>query len=1040
MADETLRFDIVGEDRLSEPLAKAGTSAGNLSRHMDAAARSAAVLDEALRRQNTASRVSVDATLTLARADKILEDAEHGLTKGALEAEFALKKQAEAAKQSGEAAKKAAAENAAFRKTLSGLSASPGLLGPALLLAPAAGTLAGVAGGAAIGLAGALTAGAGALAAFGAVAKPALSSALTAEQAVNTAQNTYNATIAAGVPKAQALANLQKANASAQLTYNAALAGGANPASALAAYHLALAKNQLAYNSATSTGTFNAKAYAAEQRAIAKAYADLSPQQIALSKQLGAMAQAWQDLKAKQTPVVAGALQPWLKSVTDLTKNLGPIIAAVAPRIRDLGFNFDALINSPQFKIFRDFITNTGSAAVSAAGGTLIDLIDSFIILLPKFNPLIEKAVGWIGGLGPAVLKWSSSQKTASGITAFMDWFNKNGPVVGGLLKNIGAALANLAPGLTAGGAAEIKVISDFLGWVAKLPKGIAAPLTEAAGALLVMSKMGVLKVGLQIVGPAARWLSGGLINIGGGVTAGAEIRAAMVSGGAAAAAEIRAAMAGGAVPGAAAGGAKGAAGGLGAGGLAATAGELLGIISLAALAGTAIGEIFSKITTGKFENFAQWKVKFLSSLDSMRHAAASFGDGVVQDWNLVWANTITRTARGFHDLAGWFDTGRHDIAAHMNQIMSNVIDAWNKLWNNSIGRIQRGFHDTAVLFDTGRHTISVTFDNIRHDIAAKWDLIWSDTGGKVTAGIAKVVTFFQGLPGKVLTALGNAATTLYSWGSGVLTGMLNGIKSIWQSVLNFFTGLPKAILHAIGINSPPGWAVQAGKDIMSGLGIGINAHVQKVVGNAKAAAAAVSGALGGGGGPVSADAAAAQRYAQSRLSAYGWAANQMIPLMALWNQESGWNRFAYNASSGATGIPQALPFSKMPKAAWLPSQGGQASAGAQIDWGLGYIKGRYGSPAAAEAHEQAFNWYGSGLDAIFRRPTVIGVGERGPEHVTVTPGGGQDKLAAKLDQLIAEIRQLTAHVDAVPRATGQHVGGAINGAAAAASFGRRYP
>ena len=1060
MADETLRFDIVGDDQVSEPLSRAAESAGKLSRAMDAAARQSAIMDEALKRQGTAARVSVDATLSLARADKILEDAEHGLRDGALEAEFALKRQADAAKKAGDAADKAAAQNKGLQASLQKVADSakggggPAWLGPGLLGLGAIGTVAGVGAGAAIGLAGAFTAGAAALAAFGAVAKPVLSSALTAEQAVNTAQNNYNATIAAGVPTAQAQANLQKANASAQLTYNAAIAGGANPAKALAAEHLALAKNQLAYNSATSTGTFNAKAYAAEQLAIGKAYADLSPQQIALSKQLGNMAQAWQDLKAAQTPVVAGALQPWLKAVTDLTKNLGLIIAAVAPVIGDIGHQIDVIINSSAFPVFRDFIANIGSQAVAAAGNLLTGFLDATITLLPQFTPLIQSADRWLSGLGDSLAHWASSQKTADQILAFMNWFHQNSPAVGTLLTNLGGALKALAPGLTAGGAIELKVISDFLGWVAKLPKDIAKPLAEVTGALLLLNKLGVFSVGVKIIGPAAKWLSGGLINIGGGVTAGAEIRAAMVSGGAAAAAEIRAAMAGGAVPGAAGGAAgKGAAGAGGAAsGLAATAGELLGIISLAALAGTAIGEIFSKITTGKFENFAQWKVKFLSSLDSMRHAAASFGDGVVQDWNLVWANTITRTAKGFHDLAGWFDTGRHDIAAHMNQIMSNVIDAWNKIWNNTIARIQRGFHDTAGLFDTGRHTIAATFDNIRHDIAAKWDQIWADTASKVRAGIASVVTFFTGLPGKITGVLGNALTVLKSWGAGVITGLLQGMNSVITQVWDFIKGIPGKILSFLGIKSPPQWAIDAGKHIMNGLGIGM-AQAQGVFTKASAAGAAAAGAAAAGalGGGV-------QRWRSLVLQALkmeGLPASLVNAVLYQMQTESGGNPAAINLtdSNAAAGDPSrglmqviATTFAKYH---WPGTSQNIYDPLANIAAALNYAAHNAGFGSGPG---QIGSGHGYALGTLNAMPGWAMVGERGPEMVRFRggeqvlsnqgwgTGAGQGDLLAELRALRAEVRQLTGVAAAIPARTGQHVGSAIGGAAAQGSFNRRYP
>jgi hypothetical protein len=85
----------------------------------------------------------------------------------------------------------------------------------------------------------------------------------------------------------------------------------------------------------------------------------------------------------------------------------------------------------------------------------------------------------------------------------------------------------------------------------------------------------------------------------------------------------------------------------------------------------------------------------------------------------------------------------------------------------------------------------------------------------------------------------------------------------------------------------------------------------------------------------------------------YGWA-GQFSCLDALWGLESGWNVYAENPSSGAYGIPQALPASKMASAGpdW------RADAATQINWGLGYIRVLYGSPCTAWDHEEAVGWY----------------------------------------------------------------------------------
>jgi hypothetical protein len=95
------------------------------------------------------------------------------------------------------------------------------------------------------------------------------------------------------------------------------------------------------------------------------------------------------------------------------------------------------------------------------------------------------------------------------------------------------------------------------------------------------------------------------------------------------------------------------------------------------------------------------------------------------------------------------------------------------------------------------------------------------------------------------------------------------------------------------------------------------------------------------------------QQIAKAMLGSFGWSSSQFSCLDPLWAHESGWSVTAENPS-GAYGIPQALPGSKMASAGanW------QTSAGTQIKWGLEYIKNTYGSPCAAWAHEEATGWY----------------------------------------------------------------------------------
>lgn len=117
-------------------------------------------------------------------------------------------------------------------------------------------------------------------------------------------------------------------------------------------------------------------------------------------------------------------------------------------------------------------------------------------------------------------------------------------------------------------------------------------------------------------------------------------------------------------------------------------------------------------------------------------------------------------------------------------------------------------------------------------------------------------------------------------------------------------------------------------------------------------------GGSGGGGFVVPGnevnDVAAAQYFAMVQLASMGFGSSDGNCLIWLWNRESGWRTNAYNASSGAYGIPQALPGSKMANYAadW------RTNYQTQVMWGLIYISGRYGSPCAAWAHSQSTGWY----------------------------------------------------------------------------------
>jgi TP901 family phage tail tape measure protein len=266
------------------------------------------------------------------------------------------------------------------------------------------------------------------------------------------------------------------------------------------------------------------------------------------------------------------------------------------------------------------------------------------------------------------------------------------------------------------------------------------------------------------------------------------------------------------------------------------------------------------------------------------------------------------------------------------------------------------------------------------------------------------------------------AGSWLISKGSalvgGLKSGILNALKGIGGWIKSHFVNpIVGWVRRHFGINSPSRVFMSIGASLTKGLVRGMakqhpGAIVKKVFGglpqalgafikkgliSAKNLPSAALKALGGLGGDVlgllglggsGGGSSANQKIGEALAAARGWSGPQWAALKNLWNGESGWNERALNKSSGAYGIPQSLPASKM------ASAGGdwKTNASTQIKWGLSYIASRYGSPLNAYSAwmSRSPHWYAKGTGGA--APGLAWVGEKGPELVNFK--GGEDVLS----------------------------------------------
>ena len=226
--------------------------------------------------------------------------------------------------------------------------------------------------------------------------------------------------------------------------------------------------------------------------------------------------------------------------------------------------------------------------------------------------------------------------------------------------------------------------------------------------------------------------------------------------------------------------------------------------------------------------------------------------------------------------------------------------------------------------------------------IAGGFSAIWQNilglldaAGGSVTGAVAALGKYVSGGAGALLNLAKSGSRALFD---GVWSG---GIGPIINKATPGSTSISGSFLKYSAAE------LKAGFETLLGIK---DAGAQSSAAASNAANAA--GVAGPGGGAPAANAALAQKLMPAWGSGTEWLAWNALEMA-----EAGWNQYARNPSSGAYGIPQALPPSKMGAAANPP----QSNPTAQINWMISYIKSVYGDPIGANRHENMYHWYPSG-------------------------------------------------------------------------------
>jgi phage-related protein len=277
----------------------------------------------------------------------------------------------------------------------------------------------------------------------------------------------------------------------------------------------------------------------------------------------------------------------------------------------------------------------------------------------------------------------------------------------------------------------------------------------------------------------------------------------------------------------------------------------LIGIITI-------LADVFGVVATaiaGFIQGALQWLQDGITKVSD--GISAFFGK-----WQQIWTDVLSFFQGIWNDLLNWIKDllGIHspstwflDLATHMFQGMLNGLkagwdwivgfftDAWNWLknsftaafefykalvlaaWNTITGFFSNAWNNITGLVSGGWAKVKGFFSdavaNIKSTVSSAWDTVT----GFFSTGIGNAVALVKGLPGKLLSALGDLGSILYQKGVDLVQGLLDGVGSLASKIGSWFLDkLPDWIVApfkaAMGIHSPSKVFHGFGENIITGL------------------------------------------------------------------------------------------------------------------------------------------------------------------------------------------------------------------------------
>lgn len=210
---------------------------------------------------------------------------------------------------------------------------------------------------------------------------------------------------------------------------------------------------------------------------------------------------------------------------------------------------------------------------------------------------------------------------------------------------------------------------------------------------------------------------------------------------------------------------------------------------------------------------------KLVPAITKILSIAGSVISGVLNFFN----NFSTNVQAIFTKIGAFFVSIWESIKAGFIQRVQLIVNTAKNIWNGLIGIV------------TG------IFNSVKNAVVTGVGKVKSG----ITTGFTDAVNWVKGIPGKIVSALGNLGTLLLQAGKDILQGLLNGLKDVWNNITDFVGGIGSWIAdHKGPLSVDRKLLTPAGRAIMSGLHAGLQQEWGTVQAYVTSRIAALSGLM----------------------------------------------------------------------------------------------------------------------------------------------------------------------------------------------------